>query len=262
MIVLDEYVKKARLPRSDYVVHSVDELWSIVYCLTPKFNGEWDIILLNPTIVEAKSLLDMNEFPNYVNCKILLQRVKLDQVAMEFPSAYRKQKTKYERYQDLIASLTHLIDKDAMKILYKNNNGDLDTISDLLMKLDATCEGDIITVSSVKKVCHSKPITYASDVVISFLRKDRFRWNKYKTLVSNLGEKYAYYAIFKQIRLLLKTKNDYLNNKDIKNFAIENIDAPFICYAYTLFMNNNNWRNLYAIMWALDNRGGHNIVNL
>ena len=254
MIEVLQYNKKTKIPEVDYTLEKVEDLERLLYVLTPKLSGIWKIAIVDFKVKEVKEILASDNIPNYIHLVVLLPNAKLDQVLLEFPKFQQKQKSNKELYKDLVAGLSHLLEEKAMWSLYNSMSGNLNKLSEALEKLDKECEGTTITTKQVKDTFELRRVVYASEVIEAFLTKDRHRWFKYRTLVNEIGEEYAYYALYKQVRKLLADKTDYLNNRDVNNRAVTKIDAPFICYAYYLFVSNTTWKNLYAIMLRLDDR--------
>ena len=254
MISVQVLNKKAKVPDADYVLDTPEDLEHLLGVLTPKLSGKWLVVLWDFKLKDVKDLLSRELFPEYVDCVVLLPSAKLDQVLLEFPKFQEEQKSNKDLFKDMVAGLTHLIDEKAMWSLYNSLSGNLSKLEEALHKLDNECEETTITVKQVKQTFDTREIVYASDVLDAFLTKNRFRWSKYRILVEELGEEYAYYALYKQVRKLLNDKSEYLQNKDVKNYTVNKVDAPFICYVYTLFACNTTWRNLYSLMLRIDDR--------
>lgn len=254
MIELQVYNKKSRLPEADYVLDKSEKFLTLLDVLTPKFDGNWEFILVEPKISEVKDLIDNDVVPDFVNCHVYMSTAKVETVMLDYPKLAPKRVSAKEEYTEMLGHLNHLIDKNAAYVLYDSMEHNLDKLRDALAQLDAECEGTTITTKQVKQTFVTMKRTYASDVIYAFFKRDKTRWFKYNALVKDLGERIAYYALYKQARNWLHDKDDYLQNRDVKNRHITDIDAPFICYVYTLFANSHDDRELYAIMASIDNR--------
>ena len=255
MITLQAFSSKSKLPNADYTFEKVELFESLICNISPKFEGDWVIVLLNPKIKYVKSIIDSNYVPEWINVIVMLSQKALEEVGSTYPGLLPKKLTAKEEYKSLIASLNHLIDESAVKLLWNNLGHNMSEIQRVLSELDAKCvDGDFITVKDVKSYVTSDTVIYASDVLKAFLLKDNYRWNKYDKLVHNLGMSYAYYSLRKQVFKLLSDKYSYLQNKDVKNYLARKVDATFICYVYTLFVNSTSYKQLPALMLAIDNR--------
>lgn len=251
---LKEYNAKVTLPDADLCLEEVSALYKLMVNFTPKIEGRWNILIVNPTIKECKELLDNKQIPEWMDIIIYLQAKKLEQVCLEFPEYQPKNVPFKEQAKELLTSVNHLIDKKAFSILVEAFRGNLTDLQKMLIELDENCTGPRISIKDVQaKVNYVRP-TYASDVINSFLLQEKQRWVLLNKLVQALGDSYAYNALYKYVKTLLHEKNKYLNNQDVDLRVVNRIDAPSICYAYTIFSTSTNHQQLYGIFQAIDNR--------
>lgn len=245
---------KTKLPEVDYVLDNPEDILELVKVLTPKFEGNWSIILLDPKLVLVKDLVDADIIPNHIDCYVYVNTAKMEKLVLDYPKFAPTKKSVKESYKELISNLKHLMDTNAMYELYNIIGPNLSELQEALYKLDAECEEGTITVKQIRKTFHQTKRVYASEVLRSFYARDRYRWNKLNTLVKDLGDSYAYNALYKQATTLLNEKKKYLHNEAIKSRLVELVDAPLICYTYVLFSNSKSYHNLYSIMYAIDHR--------
>lgn len=255
MIQLNELTRKTRIKKGDYTFDGEADLIKLLPQLTPKFDGNWELILVDPSVKYVHSLSEGYSLPNYVDCYIYMGMAKLEQVLLKHPTLMPKKQKPWEAYMSMIAELQHVIDPNAAKYLWKALSGDVDKLKEALDKLDDDCEEITITVKQVKDVYTAsiKPV-FASEVVEAFFTKDRGRWTEYSKLVSMLGERYGYYAIRKQVFKWLTEKASYLKNEETTLRSIADVDALFIDYVYMLFYFSADYRELPALMYEWDNR--------
>ena len=245
---------KTKFPEADYILDNSEDILDLVKVLTPKFEGNWEILLVDPKITLIKQLVDTDIIPDYINCLAYINNTKMEKLVMDYPKLVPVQKSIKELYKEMVGRLKHLIDTNAMYELYNAIGPNLGELQDALLKLDNECEGNTITLKQVRASFNCTRRYYASDVMLAFFRGDRYRWYKLDKLVKDLGDSYAYNALYKYATTLLKEKNKYLHNEDTKLHAVENVDSMLICYTYSLFANSHNYNNLYGIMLAIENR--------
>lgn len=258
MITVLEKSRKIRLPKYDYFLDKFDKLDFYFQNLTPKFEGNWTIILNDPKLDVIDSLL-AKAIPDFIDCVIYVSNAKLNTIVLSYPSLTPKEVRVKDTLNDLIKDLHNTIDKAAVWAVYDVIGNNAEELEKAFTKLDSECTTGKITLRQIQKTYNYTKRYYASQVMLEFLTKSRYRWQHFDKLLHELGDNYAYYALKKQIVQILKDKNSYLQNKDVKGRIVREVDAPFICYVYTLFMNNTNPKNLYSIMYQIDNR---NIDNL
>lgn len=253
MFSLKQYNKKEKLPKADYILEELKELQRVLENLTPRLVGVWEILLIQPSIKDTKEVIEEKLVPKWVNVTAYLSKKNLETVCIQYPNLIPKQTSFKEQVDDILSDMTHLIDKKAINTLMQAFWGNLPELQTTLMVLDKEATG-VITLKDVeKKVNYTRPV-YASEVLSSFLLHEKRRWTLYNKLVQELGLSFAYNALNKYAKTLLLEKNKLLNNKDISQFIVKRVDAPFICYVYSLFAISTNYNQLFGIMHAIDNR--------
>ena len=251
MIKIIEKKSKQKLPNSDYTFTTLEEYDLVLPYLTPKFGDNWLMQLIDPTIKEAKQLIDRG-VPHFIDMHIYLVKLKLDNVLLENPSLAPKEISNKEAFLNLVAELNHPIDDNAMWHVYKVFNRNLADIEDALQKLDVEAQGLTITLKQVTATFALTERIYTSQVIRAFIMQERWRWNKLDKLVAELGVDYAYYSMRKQVNALLKDKVAYLENGTYKNRAVETIDAVSIDKLVILFAYSNNPKELSSILHKYD----------
>ena len=256
MINFTELTRKTRFVHSDYTFEQADKMLELLPTLTPKFDGNWTVVLIDPNIKDVFELVDNDVLPSFVECYVYMNQSKLERIFLKYPKLIAKKQKPWDTYMLMLSDLNHPLEHSATKYLYKALSGDIDRLKEALEKLDANCKGEVITLKEVK-VDYTKvrKATYASEVVRAFFLKDRNRWSLYESLVKDLGQSYAYYSVRKQVGNWLKDKGDYLANKETDNRSIDSVDAPFISYVYLLFVNSVSPNDLPGLMYEWDHRG-------
>lgn len=247
------YTKDTRIFDCDYIIEKPEKLLDLVPYLNKKIEGEWKIALLLPPIKFARRLTDDNIVPEYVQLSVYLERGVSEQLCSERPQLVVKQKTAYERFMDSIGEKQISITPKAAQELYHRVGTHKDKLDEYLVMLSEENEGREITQDVIRKQIPDERKVYASDVLLSFLVKDRNRWKKYNALVLNLGQEYAFYALRKYSNKLLHDKNRYLRNEDTEVRGIDKIDGFRISQAYILF-NTCKSSELDICMQLLDKR--------
>lgn len=254
MIELRQFSKKDVIPDHDYLIEKTDKFKSVVNVLTPKFEGRWIIVFLEPKLAFVKELIEDATLPEWVDFLVLMGKAKIDKVVINYPNYAPKERTAKDIVNASVIGIKNLITddaKNALQQIYGKNEKDLVS---MLSKLDSECSNGIITLKQIKESIHYEKQVYASDVMNAFLRHDRVRWVLYNKLVHDLGLRYAYNALNNYVRKLITEKNSYLNNDEVTKYIVKNVDAPFLCYVYVIFSNSNDYRQLHALMYSIDNR--------
>ena len=254
MIQLKQSSPKIKIPEADYVLDKTDKLYDMINFLTPKFSGRWSFILLDPTLKFTKDILQNKQVPDWVDITIYTTAKKIEDVVLEYPEYQPKKKSRKEAFDEVIATVQHVLDEGAKRILFQALASNPSELADVVSKLDKECVSESITVKQVQSVVNYTKRVYASDVINAFLTRDARRWSLYNTLVKELGPEITYYACYKYVKKLLASKEEFLQNKDVKQFVVKKIDAPLICYTYILFANSTNYNQLYGLLLGIEQR--------
>lgn len=254
MIKIVQYKRNMKIQEADYVLDKSEKLLDILVNLTPKFEGNWEIVLLEPKIKFVKKLLEDIILPEWVNIYLYLSNKKMEAVVLEHPGLQPKAKSIREEYDTMISSLNHLIDKNAKDAILRAIGNNTTQLQETLTLLDKECEGQKITLKQVQSTLNYSSRVYASDVLKAFMTHDVKRWDLYYKLLHELGPQITYYALYKQVKQLLDDKYAFLHNEDVKSYIARNVDAAFICYVYTIFCNSTDYRQLVALLHMIDNR--------
>lgn len=247
------YSRDTRILDTDYLFEDPAKFMALVPYLRPKIEGDWKIAIIEPPIKFVRQIADTEFVPEYVTLELYLEKNVAQQIMLEKPKLIVKQKTAYEKYMDLIADTKVLIDPKAAKELYRRVGTNKDKIPDYLLELSEKAENGQVTVNMVRTHVVDERKVYASEVLLAFLARDRWRWKKYNDLVEELGTRYAFYAIRKYAGKLLVDKNKYLRNEDTEIRGIDKIDAFRINQAFVLF-NTTKYTELDMCMRLLENR--------
>lgn len=253
MVTLHVYKRKTRFPQYDYMFTKTEDFTSLLEVLTPKFQGTWSIILLDPDIKGAKPLLEDGAVPTFVECSIYMPQNKLDVLSLAKPKEEQVNDSSWDTYMRLIGDTDVDVDISAAKLLFKVCGPDIETLEQALQLLQKYCD-NTITVQDVKKHFVSTSRIYARDVLIAFMTRDRHRWYKYQEFEKELGPSYAYNAMYKSIKSMLLAKAQYLKDLEATARYLAKIDAMSIDYAYMLFATSTCYQQLPAILYKLDNR--------
>lgn len=282
MVNLIAYKRKLPATRFDYVITKEEEFEKLLPLLTPqlslasalktpdtkqktgsrslsKFESEapedaWLIALVDPSIKYSKKLMLDTNFPEYINLSIFLPKNKLDIVVQAKPKQETEVMSNYDTYLAIIGEIPKYIGPKAARLLYNTAGPDLDDLREALDFLVLHTESDEITTSDVRKNYIGERRIYARDVLLAFISSERNRWSLFDKFETELGQEYAYRALYKASKNMLKLKSEYLQNKEVKQKYVSSVDAPSICYVYTIFALSNTPKQLPAIMRQLDNR--------
>lgn len=220
----------------DYKLDKPDRFTDLLPYLFKKIDGDWNIELVGMEIGYIRELLDYMKIPKYVHILVVVSDDVISNLQAERPDLIAKKKTMKEYYNDLIANLPVFIESRASSILYSRIEKDRILIKQTLDRLVSMCEEKgVITVSDVKSVTLNNKVYYSNQVIKAFAELDKNRWKIYSQFESSLGRRYAFYALRKYIKKLLKDKTAYLNNESYKDRNVTSVDTYTLIFLYDRF---------------------------
>ena len=69
MLEIFSYTKTTSIGKNDYVLETYEELTDLKPIFIPKIEGDWLIAIVNPSIVDAKIILEDTTLPNFLTIK-------------------------------------------------------------------------------------------------------------------------------------------------------------------------------------------------
>lgn len=252
MIQIRKHSRDVDFSIYDYVIEDFDQFLTLLPFLTPKVEGDWNIIIIEPKLAFVRMCLDTEIIPEYLSLVITMEKALLEQLYLERPALVDKEKTNWERYLDMLSGFESVLANKTMYEIYKRCGPREDT---LRAALDLLSQYPVITMKEINK--HFAPVTrvYAKQVVHAFLRK-RFSsaWKMLSMLEADIGSTIAFYAMRKSIRAIFNAKCNYLRNEETKEYIVESVDVYTIILLYWLFESATSPEQLYPILLMFERR--------
>lgn len=236
----------------DYVIEDSDKFLSLLPFLTPKVEGDWHVIIIEPKLAFIRMCLDTEIIPEYLDLVITVEQSLLDQLYLERPNLVEKEKSNWDRYLDMLASFSSILANKTMYEIYRRCGPREDN---LRAALDTLSQYPVITMREINK--HFAPVTrvYAKQVVQAFLRKHySSAWKMLGILEADIGSTVAFYAMRKSIRSVFQAKCKYLRNEETTEYIVESVDVYTIILLYWLFESATSPEQLYPILLMFERR--------
>lgn len=248
------YTKHTKFDKYDFMIETYDDLQGLKPVILPKLSGEWLVAVINPSIKDAKSILEDTDIPTFFNINIYMLQNKIKSVLEEYPEYAHKNLTNFEVYKQFISTLSHPINTDAMNYAYRAANGDMSELEATLSKIDSSITTQSITLKDIQSEFSYTKHIYTTQVLKDFILRTKGRYSHYSTWLNELGMQYAYNSMYKTVKNYVHDKHEYLQGKAVKNKSIAQLDGVSLSILYTLFVNSTHYSQLESIMYEFDNR--------
>ena len=253
MVDILEFKRKEFTGGKDYTFESYSDFMKVYPYLLPKLEGEWDIAYIAENLTSVEEL-KANVAQSWIHIAVYLDKDLYAAYYTKYPSEKKEVLSNKDVCLKIIAESNLLIDPDATKELLYRVRNEPKTLRMMLVQLDDQCIDKHITIKDIRKYVPKNESVYAKSVVRYFINGERYRWEYLEKLISQLGDRYAFYAMRKAVSNLLKEKHKYLHNQDAQR-GIEDLPATQIVRLYTLFTLAPNPQALVPIMSQFDAKG-------
>ena len=248
MIRIFKYSASTQLADADYVLDKVENFNRLLPYLYGKLTGRWVVDLVGIPIKDVISLVDSSSVPDALVCNIYVAQKSLDRIALLYPRLFQKESTVTEQMHVLTATLPKPLEKTIPWKLYGMFKGNWNEIEKAMLYLCKEAKGDTVTANDFKTHYNYQKIYYTTDVLKDFLTDARYKWTHFDKWVSYNGEDKAYYTMRKVVKSLLKSKRDYLHNKDVKEWWLKTVPMSKLVKLHVLFTDSTEPYQLLSIM--------------
>jgi hypothetical protein len=268
VIQLKLYKFDAVPAKQDYILDKMSDYLKLVeYLKYRKFDGDWNVALVDMRVKDLYSVLDIEQ-PDYLNINIYLKRDALNFVLLKYPKYREVQKSRWEEYLEIIGASSLQIEKSASSELFRRTAGNAQKIREALSELELLFYGEpVITTKHLNSVLLNEDIVYARDVILTALLKGNpavpkrgHRLSKYQygdadklleQLTQEIGLEATFYSLRKFCKKLYEEKQVFLHSGDCKESdVIKVVDVYEILHAYLCFLMSNP-KQLYATMYNI-----------
>lgn len=252
-------MKKGLQWSGNYILENGDDFFKLLPYLYKPLEGDWKVVILEPSIADARRIIDCQDIPECLEVEVYLPREDLEVLELERPTMVIEKLSPYDAFLRMIAALPVIVDPNAASAIYNRAGPDPDALKTALNDIMQVCDEDHIMLKDVNKILLDNRRVYASDVVRAFIgpRNINHRWYWVEKLIEELGNDVAYYSVRKYIRRLLVNKNKYMLNEDVaKQFErdVKEIDSYTIAHAYTVFCEFDKPSLFFAALNRLERR--------
>lgn len=252
MIELRQHKRDMDFTSYDYIFEDSKKFEEVLPYLTPKLDGTWSVLLIEPKLAVVRTYLDTSLIPSYVMLVITLEGEHLSQLYLERPQLEEKELSNWDIYMNLIRDFPVPMDDKALREIYFRCGPNEASLKSALSEL---VDYSYINMQVVNK--HFAPVNrvYASQVVRAFLLGNfKTAWRMLPMLEQEVGSTIAFYAMRKNIRKVFTEKNAFLRNEDTHNKLVEMVDGYTIVLLYWLFETATDPKQLYPLLQMFERR--------
>ena len=250
MYYLHKKTRNSNLPEFSYIFKDFNEFYELANVIEVPLIGTCYILIKTDDYEEVLNFIKRAEDFRYLVVYIEVSESLLKYIALREPCAsYLSDVDNFEVFKELITKHEILFDAKCLRPLYyaiPHNYEDMDIALQEIKS--AYPDARTITLEHISRLFPIDTYVYPRQVLISYLRMDRWRKARLNKCLETFGNDLCYYAMRKTLRNLLKEKISYLKTGDaskwVKMLPTENIVKMMLALDY----NHGKFRDVYTIL--------------
>lgn len=213
-----------------YIVESLSDFYELVEVISVPIKGKYNILLYSNDAPGLLNLYKVSDSYKHMNITVAIKdKNVISKLKLSLPNAeIGTQHSLYEQMLELVKQKNLVIETTALSKLYGSVNTSFEEIEDALNKLEeAYGKYNLISVSDLAKIIVIREVTYPRQVMMAYLRQERYRTNTLTKSIKDFGDKMVFYAIRKNIDKIREEKLEFIRSgkgsKSIANIPLNNI---------------------------------------
>lgn len=255
MYVIRKDKKKANYPDTNYTFKDFKGFYEIAEYLDVPVFGKYSILIKSENVEQILSFIDIEEtFAEFVVYIYTTQAV-IDYVTLRKPAVkVDDTSSMYNTYKELIEKHGVLFSKGVDDLLYRSVEHDYEEMDSVLLKLKLEFDDVEITSKMLQTVVVVDDIVYPREVLNAYLRLDRWRLQKLRKCVKQVGNDVCYWVIKRTLRSMIKSKTKYLQT-GVSDSGIRYINSTNLLMMYRLFVTGTGYVSDVELLMRLYERG-------
>lgn len=217
----------------DYIFKDFDTFYDVANSLIVPLIGRYSIC------VECDNANQIAEFIQHEEeYAALMVSIFASEATIEYLSMYdtnisvEDNISYFDMFKELLSSKSILIDKKALNVLYTSIDHSYDEMSKVVEILyEKFGSNNFIDERMLSKLFVLNKVVFPRQVLIAYLRQDRWREVKLKTCLSDMGNDIVLGALVKNIEALFNAKVTYFKtgkaNNLVKSLSTSNINLMY-----------------------------------
>lgn len=241
----------------DYEFESFKDFYNICNLLTYKLNGQYSIGVVCDDYEEIKEFMAKESRYFMFSINVYTSESILNYIGMRDPKArIAMSKSYFEIFKDLITERSLLFESVSLvSLIYSSISHEIvdmqEVLDSLLIKYGTN---RVITEKDVSEIVIINKMTFPRQVLLAYLKMDRFRENKLKRCLVDMGNTIALGAMVKGINQLLKDKIRYYQTGE-GNWVVRTLDIRNIILMYRVLVLERHGVNDCELLLKLYERG-------
>lgn len=239
MYVIRKAKKKATYPDTNYVFKDFKSFYEIAEFLSVPIFGKYTIVIKTEDVSQISEFLEVEQSYAEFVIYIYTSQAVIDYLALRKSTLkVEDRKSEYNTFIELIKKHEILFAKGVDDILYKSITHEYDEMDNTLLKIKVEYGSREVTERMLEELVVLNKVIYPRQVLMSYLRLDRWRLQKLRKCVEQMGNDVVFWSIRKTLKEMIKSKAQYLKS-GIDNRGIKYVNSNNLAYMYRTFVIGN-----------------------
>ena len=211
MYKLVPYKKSTVFPVCDYVFKTFEAFYKIADLLTVPLTGRYVICVITDKQDEITEFVKKQNLYEHLIVNIYAPATLINYMVMYNNRLKVDDKeSPFDTFQELISKYNLLLEKNLISLFYASIEHDFSSMeSAVRLTVNEFGKNTVVTEKMLGSLFILNKTVYPRQVLLSYLRCDRWRASKLKKCVESVGEQVAFYACRKNIKDIFDAKINY-----------------------------------------------------
>lgn len=248
--------KKDKIGEHDFVFTDFESFYKTACTLTVKLNGKWSIGIKPKDINDVKDFISNEAKYSHLVISIYLPKSQVEFLTMRNTHINTKENIKpFELFQEMCSNRSLLFGKGVIYTVYNSIEHDVDSMEYACNLLHQRFGShNTITEKTAAECFIINKVVYPRSVVLDYLWMGRWREQKLKKCMSDVGNDIMLYAVINNIQKLFDAKVTYFKTGEANNLT-KSIDTKRLNLMYRVFIIDRGKVSDVALLFKLYERG-------
>ena len=249
MYYLVKNKKKNSYPVTNYSFKDFKSFYEVAGNLDVPIFGRYTFVIKSDNMNDVYEFVKNEEQYSGFIVYIYTTQANIDYICLKKPGAnVYGAKTEYQNFMELIEKHEILFAKGVADVLYKSIDHDYEEMDSILLRVKTEFGGQEVKERDLESLVVLNKIVYPRQVLMAYLNMDRWRLQKLRRCVSQLGNDVVFWSIRKSIKKLVESKVKYLKT-GMNDSGIKYVNYDNLLFMYRTFLTGTgNFKDVEMLM--------------
>ena len=255
MYFLVKVKKNGSYPVTNYSFKDFKSFYEVAENLDVPLFGKYTFVIKTDNLNSIYEFVQKESMYSEFIVYIYTTQTNIDYICLKKPGAHvYGAKTEYQNFMELIDKYEILFAKGVADILYKSIDHSYEEMDSVLLRIKTEFGTNEVKEKDLEQLIVLNKLVYPRQVLMAYLNMDRWRLQKLRRCVSQLGNDVVFWSIRKNIKKLVEAKVKYLNT-GMNNGNIKYVNYNNLLLMYRTFLTDTGYFNDVEMLMRLYEKG-------